>query len=164
MTLDELRAALAAADRAAPLVFRAGDGEIGGETGGEIGGGYHVTELRHAAVTGIDCGGNVARWDEAWLQLLDGPGGDHMTVGTFLKILDRSVAGVPGLGAAPLRVEFAPGNRGLRSHAAGAPEVAGGRAIVPLEEEHALCKPALAARVAGTSNGCCGSAPGTVCG
>lgn len=139
----------------APLIFAT--------TEGEIGAGYHVTELKRAEIESIDCGGRVDRWRETHLQLLDGAGEAPMPVGRFLAIARQSVAAIDGLGAAPLRVEFAPANAGLRLHRIAGVEAKAGRVRVALAEERALCKPAAeagaacgggAARVSG-SGGCC---------
>lgn len=75
MKLNELLAHLKTTPSASALVFSTEDGDIGS--------GYHVTEFKHAKVTGIDCGGRVSEWVEASVQLLDGSGGSHMAVGKF---------------------------------------------------------------------------------
>lgn len=138
MTLQEMLSALEGMPGDAPVLFET-------ETG-PVARGYHVTELKRAAITSIDCGGRVASWDEAALQLLDGPQdsevGAHMAAGKLCAILRRCLAGVPGLGAAPLSVEFAPGNVGLRLYEPGLPEHVDGEVRLRLTERRALCKPA----------------------
>ena len=124
MTLTDLRAALGGMNPDAELVFETEDGTIGG--------GYHVTEFKRSDVTSVDCGGRKDAWSEATLQLLDGAGGDRMRVGKFARILDQSLRALPGLGAAPLSVEFAPSNAGLRLFHPAAPEASGDRALVRL--------------------------------
>lgn len=148
MTLTDLLTALADAPQEAALVFVTSKGEIGT--------GYHVTELRHAEITGIDCGGVVSRWGEAILQLLDGGGRDHMAVGKFLAIAAKSITQVPELSAAPLRVEFAHGNAGMSIYALGEVAVVRGRAMVTLTPERALCKPAVRAFGPEAAH-CCGA-------
>ncbi|MEM8958880.1 MAG: DUF6428 family protein [Pseudomonadota bacterium] len=157
MTLEEMLRALENMPGDAPVLFET--------EAGPIARGYHVTELKRAAITSIDCGGRVASWDEAALQLLDGPQDSetegHMAAGKLCAILRRCLAGLPGLGPAPLSVEFAPGNAGLRLYEPGLPEHVAGAVRIELTERRALCKPAAeleccapqrqAARV-----GCCG--------
>ena len=134
MTLTELLTRLRETDRDAALVFRA--------DGAPISGGYHVTELKAAKITGIDCGGRISEWTEASLQLLDGHGGEHMKVGKFVGILEHSLKTVENLSDAPAHVEFALGNAGLRRYEMA--EVGSDAAIaeVRLEETRAMCKPA----------------------
>jgi len=36
--------------------------------------GYHITELKFAEITGVDCAGRLSNWQEAALQVLDGDG------------------------------------------------------------------------------------------
>ena len=84
MTLTQLLTALRPLDPSAALVFTLGDTTIGA--------GYHVTELIHGQMTGIDCGAHVARWQETRVQLLDGSGRDYMRLGTFIGILEKSIA------------------------------------------------------------------------
>ncbi len=134
MTLTDLRAALGAMNPDAELVFQTEDGTIGG--------GYHVTEFKLSDVTSVDCGGRTDAWSEATLQLLDGAGGDRMRVEKFARILDQSLGALPGLGAAPLTVEFAPSNAGLRLFHPAAPKASGDRALVRLDQGRAVCKPA----------------------
>ena len=147
MTLNELNAALQAADPSASVAILA--------DGVAVSGGYHITELKRADVTSIDCGGRIARWREADLQILDGAGGDQMTVGTIRGVIGKSVQAVDGLGDAPLRAEFAAGNQGLRRYAVGAPEIGeDGAVALSLTEERAACKPMVDA-FAKTGPECC---------
>ncbi|MBO6509101.1 MAG: hypothetical protein JJ866_23510 [Roseibium sp.] len=133
----------------APLVFKTDEGPIGD--------GYHVTELKYARVTSIDCGTRVAEWTEAALQLLDGEGGGHMPVGKFAGIVSQSIGKVKGLANSPLHVEFAHENSGMRIYALGEPDFENGEVSVSLSESRAHCKPALdyAARNEGAA--CCGT-------
>ena len=159
MILNDLIDDLSGLPDEAALVFES--------SGGPIAGGYHVTELKHATVTSIDCGTRVAEWTEAALQLLDGNGGEFMTVGTFRTILARSVGSVAGLGDAPLHVEFAPGNAGMRIWQLSAPELRDSRVTIELSEDRAHCKPALETRALGSAApNCCSTGPaaGSCCG
>jgi hypothetical protein len=81
-TLTRLRAELEA-HRALPLVF-----VYGGRT---ISAGYHVTEVKAAQLSSLDCGANPESWNETIIQLWDvsSDGGEHMKVGKFLGILSQ---------------------------------------------------------------------------
>lgn len=133
MTFAALLADLGAFDPHAPLVFKTGDREIGA--------GYHVTELRHTTSTGIDCGGTIETFEDARLQLLDGTGGTHMTVGKFSGIVSGSLRKLPALADLPLLAEFSPDNDGLRLLALGKPALDDGRVMIGLGGAGAVCKP-----------------------
>ena len=151
ITLPDLIALLRDHPQEAPLVFAS--------EAGDIAPGYHVTELRHSASTGIDCGGNIEAWPEVRLQLLDGTGRTHMPAGKLVGILERSLKALPALAQAPVVVEFAPGNRGLRLMLPDAPQAEDGRLVLRLNETRAVCKPAersAAARAPGAQAACCG--------
>ncbi|MCV3274108.1 DUF6428 family protein [Roseobacter sinensis] len=153
MTPNELLLQLTALPADHTLIVETPDGPIGA--------GYHITELKYAQMTGIDCGARFSRWDEATLQLLDGHGGNALTVGKAAAILRQSIASVPGLGDSPLHVECAPGNRGLRRYRPGDLRSDEDAAILPLAEQTAQCKPA--AIWANTTLGCCASAVAERC-
>ena len=138
-----------------PLVFQTEKGEIGA--------GYHVTELKLAQVRSIDCGGRLASWSEAVLQLLDGQGVDHMKVGKFAAILSQSVSRVSGLGESLLHVEFAHENKGMRIYEVSRPVMHESLVCVALNEVRAHCKPALEHGANTEASGCCGSASSSCC-
>ncbi|MCK7612678.1 DUF6428 family protein [Roseibium sediminicola] len=150
MTCNTLLETLDTLPEDVPLVFATPEGEIGD--------GYHVTELKLAHVTGIDCGARMNTWSEATLQLLDGTGEGHMPAGKFAGILRQSIGKVSGLGDVPLQVEFAHDNRGKRLYRLETPEMTDGRIVIGLRDTRAHCKPALDMKTAlGSSAGCCGS-------
>ena len=162
MTFATLLTSLKPFDAAAALIFEVDDQIIGA--------GYHVTELRHSLSTGIDCGGNVETWQEARLQLLDGSGETHMSLGKFRAIVEKSLDRLPELADAPLLVEFSPDNLGLKLMALDAPLMKDGRISVKLRDSRALCKPAQKKRslevstkaccgVPRATSACCGSDP-----
>ncbi|MEL6233470.1 MAG: DUF6428 family protein [Pseudomonadota bacterium] len=115
-------------------------------TAGPAGWGYHVTELKHAQITSIDCGGRVAEWAEATLQILDGDGARDraMQVGKLAGILSHSIGAVAGLGDADLQVEFSHGNAGMQIFEPGTPRQAGDLVTIDLSASQAQCKPASA--------------------
>ena len=139
-TLNDILGALSAADPDAPLVFAT--------EAGDIGAGYHVTEFKQLEVSGIDCRGRMAHWQESQLQLLDGRSGAHMLVSKFIEIARRSMAALPDLGNAPLSVEFAPGNSGLHRYLVAQLAEGAAAAKLLLTGDRAICKPT-------ASSGCC---------
>lgn len=151
MTLNELAERLRLVEGDLPLVFTTQDGDIGP--------GYHVTEFKHARISGIDCGGRTSDWTEAAFQLLDGGGGEHMSVGRFSGILATSLDRLSGLGDAPVHVEFSHDNIGLETFGVGAPEVVDGRVSLPLERTRAVCKPMQSAMSFGGAGDCCSAKP-----
>ena len=148
MTPRDLDTALADSPDGARLIFETSEGPIGA--------GYHVTEWKLARVQSIDCGARRADWTEASLQLLDGYGGQHMTVRTFRGILNKSIAALPDLADAPFSVEFAPGNAGLRIFQASPPRLDADRVTIALRDGGAICKPAQVGQATGAAASCCG--------
>lgn len=149
-TLSGLLHDLQLQDAELPLVFETEDGEISR--------GYHITELRHSASKGIDCGGNTEAWHEAKLQLLDGRGTSHMSVGKFSSIVSKSVSAMPELAHVSLKVEFGHDNMDLRLMTPSSPKHRGDRVVIELGNTRAACKPAERAwrQVSGSAQ-CCGS-------
>ena len=135
MTLQDLIAKLRIYASDAELIFTA--------NGENIRGGYHLTEFKLAHISSIDCGARTASWTEASMQLLDGNGGDIMTIGKFLGIAGKSVEVLDELGEVDLSIEFAPGNTGMTVHVPSEPEFRDGRVFVNLEGKSAVCKPKL---------------------
>ncbi|MEM6460452.1 MAG: DUF6428 family protein [Pseudomonadota bacterium] len=149
MTFAQLLASLERLDQDSALIF-----EIDSHV---IGAGYHVTELRHSMSTGIDCGGHVETWQEARLQLLDGPGTAHMRVGKFMGIVKRSLSRIPALSDVPILVEFSPDNLGLRVLQPGAIVPEEGEVRLILGDTTAICKPARRSmNLEMTEEACCG--------
>lgn len=148
MTLTQLLNVLRPLDPSAALVFTLGDTTIGA--------GYHVTELIHGQMTGIDCSANVARWQETRVQLLDGSGRDHMRLGTFIGILEKSIARLPDLAEAPLSFEFSPDNQGLRRLDLDDIHTEETRITLALRDTSAVCKPAQRQMEIAGTDPCCG--------
>lgn len=117
-----------------PLIFMTDEGEIGG--------GYHVTELKQHTITGIDCAGNIDSWQETHLQLLDMPMGSHMQIKKFTSIMAQSIKSINALGEAPIFIEYAPSNKGLRRYTINAVTEKEAGLYVLLVEDRASCKPA----------------------
>lgn len=136
MTLNDLLKTLKTMTPQAAVVFSTQEAVIGG--------GYHVSELKAARITSIDCAGRTSEWNEAVVQLLDGPGGAHMSVGKFVRILENSLSKLEALKDVPALVEFAPGNAGLRRFSLDIKNNTADRVDIQLSDEKAVCKPAFA--------------------
>lgn len=117
----------------APLVFATPEAEIRN--------GYHLTEVKRSETISVDCGGRISNWRDARLQLLDGYGGRHMSVGKFSAILRRCIDVLPDLRDLPLHAEFAPGNAGLQVFDLSEPGEWDGRVVIGLRPRGAECKP-----------------------
>ncbi len=146
LTLSQLLTALDDLPSDLPAVFITQESKIGG--------GYHVTELKRAAIIGADCGGRT--WDETELrlQLLDGFGDAHMATGKLTSILRR--AGGMMLNTetdTPLIVEFSPRNEGLQLWRVAAVVIEGAEAQLRLTPHGAACRP-----MQDWSASCCASA------
>ena len=163
MTLQEILDQLSKYPSESELVFSA--------EGADISGGYHLTEFKLARIASIDCGARTSTWTEASMQLLDGHGGEFITLDKFMSIAKKSIEMVADLGSAPLNVEFAPGNEGIRIYDLQAPTFAGNRVTVNLVAKSAACKPSqeFAARFAdaeiepAANSSCCGPTQQTSC-
>ncbi|MEP0942499.1 MAG: DUF6428 family protein [Rhizobiaceae bacterium] len=134
-TFANLLSDLQSQNPASPLIFATDAGAIGA--------GYHVTELRHSLSKGIDCGGKIETWQEARLQLLDGQGSEHMSVGKFSSIVEKSISAMPVLADAPLLIEFGHNNNALKLMTARTSESDGDSVVMRLDDAHAVCKPAV---------------------
>ncbi len=120
--------------------------------GNRIRGGYHITELNHAAVQSVDCGGNQDGWDETVIQLLDGHSDEgHMTAGKFSLIAQKSLGAIPALALGRLRFEYAPQNGPAQVFTAGQLSPGKNDVTVELNPEFTACKPTQ------TTLGCCGA-------
>lgn len=145
MNLSQLEAAL----RAAPA-----DAELAFETAGDrLSAGCHVTELKLAQITSIDCGSRLASFPEATLQLLRGTGEEGLRVGKLARILSQSLGAIDGLGAAPLRIEFPATDGSLQLSTVQDAALNGAQLVVRLAPAWSVCKPAQDGGAAAA--GCC---------
>ena len=146
-SMDELTGFLQGRDASDQVLFEA-DGE-------GVGLGYHVTELRLARISSIDCGGVSDAWDETQMQVLDAPGDAAMSAGKLVSILRRSANEISGLNEAPLTVEFGHSNKGLGRFQMGAPKAARGVVTIPLTPLGPECKAMTRAFQQKTATECC---------
>jgi len=110
--------------------------------------GYHLTEVRHARVSSIDCGKNSEpeHWDEISIQLLDGSSGSnqgHMTTGKLIGIIEKALTklDVDSESSSSLFIEFAPDNGPIRKLNINSYVEGDNELIVNLGSEKAVCKP-----------------------
>lgn len=154
-TLAKLRALLEPyADK--PLVFH-----YGGRT---IASGYHVTEVKAARLSSLDCGANPEEWSETIIQLWDveEESATHMRAGKFLGILSQ-VAKRVAVDDHGLLV-FEAGDRAspMQIFTVGAVMARGSHVEVMLAPRPATCKPrerGLEEAAGATTASCCGPAP-----
>lgn len=129
--------------------------------GSSINPGYHVTEIRHAAINSLDCGKNsgTEHWNEVTIQLLDGSPESkqgHMSGSKFLGIVGTAAKTLSVDVAPYLFFEFAPGNGPIRKLSIESIERNTDEISVSLGSEQAVCKPfqrMIGARAAAASGG-----------
>ncbi|MEL7105232.1 MAG: DUF6428 family protein [Pseudomonadota bacterium] len=149
MTDVTLNAFLAALDTAMPeagVVFATEDGPVGA--------GYHITELKHARVDSIDCGGHRSGWDEAAVQVLDVFGDAPMPVERLRAIVTRSLGAIPALAEAPVHIEFGHRNQSLSRYDIAGLQVDDHLVQISMVRARATCKPA-AVSVSSARQSCC---------
>lgn len=129
--------------------------------GGEIRSGFHVTEVKAADFSALDCGANPESWSEIFIQLLDVDGeGPHMPARKFSAIIRKVTEHVKLGMEARLTFEVSDGAEPMRLFKAGPPEVGPSRIVVPLTARAASCKPRdrWLAEERATASSCCVSA------
>lgn len=147
MTLNGFLKALETANPEAGVVFATEDGPVGA--------GYHITELKHARVDSIDCGGRQSSWDEVAVQVLDVFGDAPMPVERLRGILNRSLIAIPALADAPVHVEFGHRNESLSRYDIAGVSIDGHLVQVSMVRAHATCKPAANPVRPGATTRCC---------
>lgn len=130
--------------------------------------GYHVTEIRHAAINSIDCGrdSDTEKWNEITIQLLDGSANStqgHMQGSKFAAIVGSALKSLPTDRASHLFFEFSPDNGPIRKLSIDSIKHTNNEIAVSLGSEQAVCKPFQRATMAAVtdpadqsvSGGCC---------
>jgi hypothetical protein len=128
------------------LVFLTGDTKVNP--------GYHVTEVKKARISSLDCGRGTDEWDELVIQLLDGSPASkagYMPVGKFLGI---AATAADTTADRALYFEFSPGNGPLLKLSANQVTHSDNKTIVHLDSLSAQCKP-LSRYMASGGKGCC---------
>jgi hypothetical protein len=135
LDLDALRAALSGQE-ALPLVLT--------YAGRTIQPGYHVTEIKAARFSAIDCGGNPDSWTETVLQVEDIAGkGDtsFMSVGKFLSILGRVDSALAMDATSRVTIEVSRPGEAMQVFDIAEVAVSDDRLTLVLEPRPAICKP-----------------------
>ena len=128
---------LAAIDghREKPLIFSYG--------GRPVRAGYHVTEVKAANFSALDCGANPEAWSEIFVQLWDVEEGErvHMTAGKFAAIIRKVTEHVLLDATAQLTFEVSDGVAPIQLHRAALPAIGKEVVQVELSPRPASCKP-----------------------
>jgi hypothetical protein len=104
--------------------------------------GYHVTEVKKAALASLDCGANPEAWSETVIQLWDVDGdGSRMTVGKFLAIVGKVQREVGLDSGSALVFEVGDETAAMRLYGGTSVRLAGESVIVELTPRRASCKP-----------------------
>lgn len=123
----------------------------------EIQSGFHITEVKRAVISAMDCGANRESWGETVIQLLDvdGPEASRMTAGKFVSILSKAGVEFSSANQQPIVFELARPGEGLQLHDFKGIREEGDRMIAVTHPREALCKPALKMKPS-QSKSCCG--------
>lgn len=106
--------------------------------------GYHVTEVKAAQFSTLDCGRNADSWQETVLQIEDlGPPDEteRMKVGKFLSILRAVESAVRLEPSSRVTIEIGRPGEPMQVFDIGALTVAGDEAMLDLAPRAAICKP-----------------------
>ncbi|MEO3434756.1 DUF6428 family protein [Inquilinus sp. CAU 1745] len=105
--------------------------------------GYHVTEVKAARFSALDCGANPEAWPEIFVQLwdVDEQPRQHMPAGKFKAIITKVSDHVALEADAKLTFEVSDGIAPMRLYKAGSPEIVDSRVHVALAPRPASCKP-----------------------
>lgn len=150
-SLSKLRAALKP-HAELPLVFIYDDRRIAP--------GYHVTEVKTARLSSLDCGGNPESWEETVIQLWDvnATAPAHMKAAKFLGILEQVERRVALDADGLLVFECGDSARPMQVFTVGHIRTAEGHVTVELAARTATCKPRERGLDAGevpAVSGCC---------
>jgi hypothetical protein len=125
--------------------------------------GYHLTEIKLAAVESLDCQSGSDQWHELVIQLLDGNAqstAGYMQAYKMLGILDKAIDQNPLIENAKLYFEFSPGNTSMMKSDVASIDVIDNKIYVSLINSTAQCKPFQrwleSADASNTSDSCCG--------
>ncbi|ODT11285.1 MAG: hypothetical protein ABS35_41590 [Kaistia sp. SCN 65-12] len=130
--------------------------------------GYHVTEVKAAALVTLDCGGNPDQWREVILQVEDAEladGASPMTAAKLTAILEKVASRVELDADARLTFEVGFSGEPMQVFDVGALEVLAGQATLRLTGRSAVCKPRHRAEMKAETSKCCGpvSKHGSAC-
>ena len=128
--------------------------------------GYHVTEVKAAQFSALDCGANPEAWSEIFIQLWDIEEDDrtHMPSGKFRAIIRKVTEHVKLDESARLTFEVSDGVQPMQLYCAAMPTLRAGAVHVELSPRPASCKPRdrwLAEQAQAAA--CCGPASAAKC-
>ena len=133
--------------------------------GVKINAGYHVTEIKYAAVKALDCGKGTDEWQEIIIQLLDGSiltSNRTISCAKFLGILNASSEVLDTATDAHLFFEFSPGNNTVQRLQVTSIDSDPRSTVISLNGVKAQCKPFAKAMASARStfDACCSFALG----
>lgn len=158
--------ALSAVELTSRLAPHAGKRLVFAYDGRETQTGYHVTEVKDARFSSIDCGAVPETWRETIVQLWDialEPGYQPMSVGKFLAIMRKVAEHVDFADDARLTFEVSDGSRPMQIFAPAEMTLDGDTVRIALRPRPASCKPRdrlwLEQEGASSAQSACGCAP-----
>lgn len=104
---------------------------------------YHITEIKQATITSVDCGGVVNRWTEVIVQLWEPSGQQQeraMTVSKALSIIGIVEKALPLSADAMVKIEFGNAAFDTRQMLPNNISVQNGELVVDLRPDTVQCK------------------------
>ena len=104
---------------------------------------FHLTEIKQANITSVDCGGKMNAWSEIILQLWEPSIHEtnrSMTVAKAFSIIDLVEKTLPLNPNSPLKIEFGNDNFDTRQMHPQDFEIVGDEIIVKLQADKTQCK------------------------
>lgn len=119
--------------------------------------GFHVTEVKLAQISSLDCGRARQQWSEIVIQVMDVPGStdEPLTAGKLARILAESLP-ANSAGEATFTIELSDGRDTLHLYDVGATYTRGDDFVVQLAARHASCKAAGRSASVTAGRSCCG--------
>ena len=106
--------------------------------------GYHVTEIKSAQLSALDCGGKADSWTETILQVEDLPasnGSSFMTVGKFDSILGRVEQALALAPSSRVTIEISRSAEAMQVFDIAGIDASPERLTLALAPRPAICKP-----------------------
>ncbi len=120
---------------------------------------FHITEIKQAPITSVDCGGVVNKWTEVIMQLWEPQVSDAehpMLAGKALKIIELVEKSLPLQPNASVKIEFGNSKFDTRQMYPGELLAEGDSLTVKLVPDFTQCKALARDQACGTSKPCCG--------
>ena len=104
---------------------------------------YHLTEIKQATITSVDCGGKMNAWTEVIIQLWE-PGEKQqeraMTAGKALSIIELVEKSLPIIPNGTLKVEFGNDGFDVRQMLPNKITIEGEDLVIDLDPDSVQCK------------------------